>query len=201
MKFEETIGIDIGIKDVCSISDKTEFKKDIHNHSLETIQQKLARKKKGSKSFKKAQKHRSNYIKWYMNQINFDNVHTLKMEDIKNLRKNKRTNRYMSHWTYTEIKDKLESLALTHGVHVVKVSPVYTSQRCSECGWTHKDNRKGKCFVCKKCNKTLDADYNASLNISFTLPREKWQSHKNRKGFYWNEIGKEPIVSSVQKVK
>jgi transposase len=82
------------------------------------------------------------------------------------------------------------------------MSPVYTSQRCSKCGWTCKSNRKGKKFVCIKCESVFDADYNASLNISFDLPeisKAEQLKHNNRKGFYWNVLGKEPIVPSVQK--
>ena len=67
----ETIGIDIGCIDVCAMSDNshTEFKKDKHGHTLESIQKKLAIKKKGSNAFAREQKHRANYIKWYLNQI------------------------------------------------------------------------------------------------------------------------------------
>ena len=199
----KVIGADIGIKDVCTLSSGTQFKPDIHGHTLETIQKELARKSKGSKSFLRAQKHRTNYIRWHLNQIDFDDIRTLRIEDIKNLRKGKRTNRYMSHWTYTEIKGKLEDLTLRAGVQLVKTSPTYTSQRCSKCGWTRKKNRNGKKFVCTGCGNTCDADHNASVNISLDLPeisQEERLLHNNRKGFYWNGIGQEPIVSGVQKI-
>lgn len=198
----EVLGIDIGIKDVCALSDNTQFKKDIHGHTLETIQNKLSRKTKGSHAFKKAQKHRTNYIKWYLNQIDLSDVKTLKMEDIKYLRKGKRTSRYLSHWTYTEIRNKLEDLALESGVQIVKISPTYTSQRCSRCGWTRKKNRNGKKLICTACDFTCDADYNASINISLDLPeitQAERLLHKNKTGFYWNVMWKEPIVSSVLK--
>ena len=200
------LGVDIGIKDVCALSDNTnntQFKKDIHGHTLEKIQEKLSRKTKGSKAFKKAQKHRNNYIHWYLNQIDFKNIKTLRMENIQHLRKGKRTSRYLSHWIYSEIKDKLEDLALRSGVQIVKISPTYTSQRCSKCGWTRKKNRNGKKFICTQCGYAADADYNASINISLDLPeisKEERLLQKNRKGFYWNVVWKEPIVSSVQKV-
>ena len=199
-----TLGIDIGIKDVVSLSNGSEkdFKKDVHNHTLESIQNKLSRKTKGSKSFKKAQKHRNNYIKWLLNQINFNGVKVLRLENIKYLRKGTKTNRYMSHWVYPLIKNKLEDLALWSGVQTIKISPIYISQRCSKCGWTRKKNRKGKKFICGACNFTCDADHNASVNISLDLPeisKEERLLHKNKDGFYWNVIGQEPIVSDVQK--
>ena len=44
------------------------------NHSLESIIQKLARKRKGSVAFKKAQDHRKNFINWSINRLNLKNV-------------------------------------------------------------------------------------------------------------------------------
>lgn len=199
------IGIDIGITDVCAISDNshTQFKKDKHGHTLETIQKSLSKKKKGSKAFARGQKHRANYIKWFLNQINFDGIQKIRIEDIKNLRKGKKTSRYLSSWTYPLIKSGLEDKSLQLGVQVVKICPTYTSQRCSKCGWTRKINRKGKNFVCKACGFACDADYNASLNISFDLSeisKKERLLHKNKSGFYWNVIRQEPIVPAVQKV-
>ena len=46
------------------------------------------------------------------------------------------------------------------------VPAAYTSQRCSACGYTHKDNRASQAkFQCKQCNHTANADRNAALNI------------------------------------
>jgi len=201
----EIIGIDIGCTDVCAMSDNshTQFKKDIHGHTLESIQKKLTTKKKGSKAFARGQKHRTNYIKWYLNQINFDNVKKIKIENIKNLRKGKRISRYLSAWTYPLIRDGLLEKSYRLGVQVDKVCPTYTSQRCSKCGWTRKKNRKGKKFVCTACNFACDADHNASLNILLDLSeisKKERLLHKNRNGFYWNVVRQEPIVPAVQKV-
>jgi transposase len=48
----------------------------------------------------------------------------------------------------------------------------------------------------------LDADLNASLNIAANLigiTKQERLLHRNRKGFYWLEVGKEFIVPSTQK--
>jgi len=42
---------------------------------------------------------------------------------------------------------------------------MYTSQRCSVCGSTHKDNRHNEKFLCLACGNTMDADHNAAVNI------------------------------------
>jgi len=201
----KVIGIDIGINDVCALSDNshTQFKKDKHGHTLESIQKNLAKKKKGSNSFAREQKHRTNYIKWYLNQINFDGIKKIRIENIKNLRMGKRTSRYLSAWVYPLIKGGLEDKSLRLGVQVDKICPTYTSQRCSKCGWTRKSNRRGKKFICTTCGFTCDADHNASLNISLDLPeiiKEERLLQKNKIGFYWNVVWQEPIVPAVQKV-
>jgi transposase len=50
---------------------------------------------------------------------------------------------------------------------VQKVTPVYTSQRCSVCGHTAAGNRKSQAvFACLACHFTLNADVNAARNIA-----------------------------------
>lgn len=46
-----------------------------------------------------------------------------------------------------------------------KVTAAYTSQRCNSCGYTYKDNRDGRRFLCKRCGYTHHADCNAGMNI------------------------------------
>lgn len=48
---------------------------------------------------------------------------------------------------------------------VGKVSPAYTSHRCSRCGHIHPDNRHEAEFVCQRCGFMLHADLNAARNI------------------------------------
>jgi len=196
-----TLGLDIGISKVFTTSDKQLGKEDIHGWNLSKIQNKLSRKHKGSKGFERVQQHRKNYINWSLNQLNLNDVKILKLEKIKDLRRNNKVSRFMSHWTYTDISYKLESLCEEHGVQTLYINPTYTSQRCSKCGWVRKSNRKGNLFKCKSCGFTLDADLNASLNISFDLPsisKKKRLSRPNIVGFYWNEISKESIVPCAQ---
>jgi transposase len=53
-----------------------------------------------------------------------------------------------------------------YGKTLIEVNPSYTSQRCSKCGHTEKDNRLSQSeFKCKKCNHTENADINAAKNI------------------------------------
>jgi putative transposase len=50
---------------------------------------------------------------------------------------------------------------------VVPVSPAHTSQRCSRCGHTARDNRRSRVlFQCGACGFTLHADLNGARNIA-----------------------------------
>ena len=131
----------------------------------------------------------------------------MKLEKIKDIRKGKTSSREMSHWAYTLIKQKFIMLSEEKGFQFTEQDNKFRSQRCSECGWTHKGNRKGKTFLCKLCNYFTDADLNAASNHEpdlFEIPKWVWLQHLNRKtGFYWladglYDAGHEPIVRDVQ---
>lgn len=198
----KTLGIDIGIKSVYSASNGQQSSVDKHGWNLGLIQEKMNRRKKGSAGYLKVQQHRKNHINWVFNGLDLSGVSKVRLERIKNLRKGRRTSSFLNRWTYTEIFDKLKDKCNLSGVQIDYISPTYTSQRCSNCGWTRKRNRSGIQFKCDICGYAANADLNASINISLDLPaisREKRLRHENRKGFYWNVLGKESIVPFVQK--
>jgi putative transposase len=198
-----TLGIDIGQKTTLSCSNGQMIDVDNHGHNYQSICKKLSRKKKGSNSFKRTEKQRSNYIGWCINQLNLTNVSFVNRENIKYLRKYRRVSRSLSHWNYGELFEKLDQKLVENCVQINKLSPTYTSQRCSQCGWVRKRNRKGKQFKCDKCNFCMDSDLNASMNLSLYLKpigKKERLLHKNRIGFYWNVAGQELIVSDTQKI-
>ncbi len=74
---------------------------------------------------------------------------------------------FLKNWTYFDLQEKIENQANQYGIKVVKIAPSYTSQRCSECGYIHKNNRQDQStFECQQCNLKVHADYNAAKNIS-----------------------------------
>ena len=197
----EKIGTDIGVLNVWSTSDGLASKPCPHGHTLASINKRMSRKKKGSKSFGKCQTHRTHYVNWSLKQIDLSGVRELRRENLWDITRGKRVSRYLTHWGYPEILSKLDRLCEEQGVLVRTVNPTYTSQRCSECGWTCKSNRKGKTFSCVKCGLILDADINGSRNIVLDLVpirKEVRLSRVNRVGFYWHEIGQACIVPDVQ---
>jgi len=49
---------------------------------------------------------------------------------------------------------------------LIEVNPAYTSQTCSKCGYTDKENRKTQArFQCVSCGFASNADTNAAINI------------------------------------
>ncbi len=57
-------------------------------------------------------------------------------------------------------------LKYNYGTELIEVNPQYSSQKCSGCGHIHADNRKNQAnFKCVKCELSMNADLNASLNI------------------------------------
>ena len=203
----EIVGADQGILTTLTLSNGSTTQSCLHGHNLKSIQAKLARKKKGSKGFRRAQAHRKNYINWSLNQLNFKNIREIRFEEVKYLRYGRRCSRYLTHWSYTLIKNKVIRLSEEEGFLFHEVKSEFRSQRCSKCGWVRKANRKGKMFKCNLCGLTLDADLNAASNLKanlYEVPLWVRLSQINRKGFFWNAGGLfdekwEPIVPTVLK--
>jgi transposase len=202
----DIVGCDQGITEMITFSDKQTVPRYQDKYSLSDVQKILARKKKGSKSFRKAQDFRKNVINWSINQLNFSNIKELRLEKLHQVGKGKSRSRFMSHWAYTLINDKLKRVSEEKGFLLREVPNEFRSQRCSNCGWVRKANRKGKTFSCNKCGNKLDADFNAASNLLldlFEIPYWVRLKKINRKGFYWMPDGlfsdcHEPIVHDAQ---
>jgi len=166
------VGADSGLKTVLSLSDgQTTPTTDSHGHSLSSICHTVSRRKKGSRSFARAVAHRTNFVNWSVNQLDFSNVHEIRLEKITNINHRRRTSGYMRSWASTSIRDKVLRLAEDQNVSVLLQSSSYRSQRCSSCGSVRKANRKGKIYSCKRCGYVCDADVNAARNHEQALPR------------------------------
>jgi transposase, IS605 OrfB family, central region len=91
-------------------------------------------------------------------------------EDLTDIRE--RTGASWGHkWAFNRLYEYVAYKTEACGVAVTQVPPEHTSRRCSECGFTHPDNRDGTHFECLKCNSQNDADYNAAKNIGLRYLR------------------------------
>jgi len=70
-------------------------------------------------------------------------------------------------WAFYEIAMYIRYKAHMVGIPIYLVDPQYTSQQCSHCGYTSRENRKTQSdFFCIKCGYTDNADINAAKNIA-----------------------------------
>lgn len=179
------------MNDLLTVSNRQEFEADNHGHTMADILWKLARKKKGSKAFGRAQAHRKNHVNWYVKRLNLTDVRELRLEKIVNLGYRSPSSRFLRGFTNTLIENSIQRLCVENGVRLTHVDSEYNSQRCSPCGWTQKSNRQKKVFKCKSCGHTCDADENASDNILVRdtlawIPFGFRARKLNIAGFFWN---------------
>ena len=91
----------------------------------------------------------------------------IQMENLTGIKEDTGYPKFLRHWTYYDLQTKIKSKAVEHGIVVKEINPQYTSQRCSNCGYIDRRNRKSQAeFCCLQCNFSTNADYNASQNIA-----------------------------------
>jgi transposase len=89
------------------------------------------------------------------------------MEDLSGIKEATEFPKRLRHWTYFDLQTKIKYKAEERGIEVIEIDPMYTSQRCSCCGYIDDKNRKSQSeFHCVNCGYDRNADYNASQNIS-----------------------------------
>ena len=84
----------------------------------------------------------------------------------RNVRAKSGLNRSILDQGWYEMRRQLEYKQLWRGGQVLAVPPAYTSQRCTCCGHTAKENRLLQSqFRCQVCGYTANADVNGARNI------------------------------------
>ncbi len=92
---------------------------------------------------------------------------TIQMEDLSGIKKDTAFPKFLQHWTYYDLQQKIKAKAKEHGIEIIMVDPGYTSQRCSKCGNIDSKNRPSQAvFCCTECGFKTNADFNASQNLS-----------------------------------
>lgn len=77
-------------------------------------------------------------------------------------------------WSYYQLQEMIKYKADRENIKVRYVNPAFTSQKCSKCGNIDKENRETQAkFICKECGLNINADYNASINISMSKDFKK----------------------------
>ena len=178
----ECIGIDLGVKQIATTSDKESYSSEqIEKKRKKYASHRQRLQKRGTRSAKRRIKiigsKEARFRKDTNHCISKKLVEKAKgtncalvLEELKGIntkvtvRKSQRNQRLS--WSFYQLRSFIEYKALEHGVPMMIVPAPYTSQTCSACGHCEKKNRKNQSeFVCLSCGFAANADYNASLNI------------------------------------
>lgn len=99
----------------------------------------------------------------------FEKLQISKMMTYRKLKKDyNKTNlrKSIAQSSWNQIQYKMQYKSTLNGRVFLQVPPEYTSQTCSKCGCASKENRQSQSeFVCIDCGHSINADYNASINI------------------------------------
>ena len=177
----KVLGIDRGINKLAVTSDKKFYSGDKLKficQKYKTLRSNL--QKKGTQSAKRHLKKLSGKEKRFKADVNHkiskqivnslnpgDIIALEKLTGIRNQKRRKQQRAALNSWNYYQLEQFITYKAVARGIDVVYVNPAYTSKMCSRCGHIEDSNRPNQAnFCCKFCGFKLNADLNASKNIS-----------------------------------
>jgi putative transposase len=175
------VGIDMGLKALCYDSNgkMTEPPKYFAKaqRKLRIKQRKLSKAKKGGSNRNKQRiqvaklhEHIVNQRKDFLHKISRYYVNQYDGIVIEDLNINKMLqNHHLAKAIIDASWDKLGEMISYKmeilGTHFLKVSPMFTSQKCSNCGVIVPKSLSVRTHICPDCGYVTDRDYNASKNI------------------------------------
>ena len=168
------LGVDIGINHLAVTSNNQFFGKQVKPLRIKRDRLVSQLQAKGTKSAKRKLKSFGNrwtrFIAWQNHNISkqiVDSVEagtTIVLEDISNIRKTARYNKWVHKWAFRQLQSFIEYKAIRKGCRVVYINPAYTSKECSVC---HNHTVRHSGFVCcSHCGFSLNSDLGASRNIA-----------------------------------
>ena len=182
-KIEKTIGIDVGIKDVCVTSD--EFRsgsaQNLRKYEMELTkrQRQLSKKVKGSKNRAKAKlKVAKVHAKISDSRSDFNSKLTTKLIcenqaiaveslNVKGMMKNHKLAKSIMDSSWGDFFRKLKYKAEWYGRELLEIDRWFpSSKRCNQCGYINNGLKlSDRTWECPSCKCILDRDINAAKNI------------------------------------
>lgn len=196
--YTDGVGIDLGIKTLATVSDgttvpniKTFRRVRILNKRLKRLQRKVSRKylinkcnkHNKTKNIIKLERqikliHRSlrniriNHIRKFVSDLVNKQPQYIAIEDlnVKGMMKNKHLAKDIVNCSFYAIREHLIRKATERCIAVRLVDRFYPSSKtCSNCGGYNKDLKLSqRVYHCNHCQKRIDRDFNAALNIAKT---------------------------------
>lgn len=103
----------------------------------------------------------------------------INLEDLTGISKD---NKALKDWSFYRQEEYITYKAAKYGIVVRKVDPKNTSKTCSCCGNMEDGQRISQdTFICKKCGKDMNADFNAARNIAMSTNFVTEESKKKKK--------------------
>jgi len=179
-----SVGIDLGIKDFAILSDGTKVENpDIKkfNKRIEKLHRNLSRKKKGSKNrdkarlklarlYEKVDNIKTDFLHKLSHKIiNKNHVDYIFMEDlnVSGMLKNHKLARSIASASWYKFYTFLQYKAERNGKRIIKIGRFEPSSKlCSVCGYKNKElTLKDRTWLCPECGTIHDRDVNAAVNI------------------------------------
>ena len=172
--------------------EQDQYKKSVLESKLKNLEENNLGGKKRNSKISKYKSRIASHINHELNKmIKEEDIEEIVREDLnwsskkKNVSRKQR-NRF-STWSKGVLLERLSVKLAEKGIKETIVNPAYTSQVCCKCN--HLGERKGKEFKCLNCNLSIDADFNASINIKkrkFIKEIDIYTPYKEVKKYYEN---------------
>jgi putative transposase len=182
-KTNQSVGIDLGIKDFLVLSNGTKIKNHRflkHYERILALNQKyLSRKTKQSNRYEK-QRLKVARIHEKITNSRMDLIHktttnlikqfdTIYLEDlnVKGMMKNHKLAKAIGDVSWGKFIDILEYKSLWNDKQVIHIDRFFPSSKtCSKCGWINNQlTLKDRNWICPECGSVHDRDFNAAINI------------------------------------
>ena len=182
-KTNQSVGIDLGIKDFLVLSNGTKIKNHRFLKHYERIlaenQKYLSRKTKQSNRYEK-QRLKVARIYEKITNSRMDLIHktttnlikqfdTIYLEDlnVKGMMKNHKLAKAIGDVSWGKFIDILEYKAIWNDKQVIHIDRFFPSSKtCSKCGWINNQlTLKDRNWTCSECGSVHDRDFNAAINI------------------------------------
>lgn len=169
------LGIDLGVNNLAVTSDNKFFGQKIkqqrirHDKLISEIQTKCT--KSAKRKLRKISGRWRKLMAWTNHNISksivepLDQGDVIVMEDLVNIRKTAKYNKWIHKWAFFQLRSFIEYKAFRKGIRVVYINPAYTSKTCNRCHNLDTSRHNGF-FKCNTCNHSLNSDINGARNIA-----------------------------------